>query len=297
MSAETLSEDLCEYLDVLGLGKAKTALKKSLIGAFVDGVIVAEIIAANYPRMVELQNYTPTSSAVKRAENWSLLNKKLLAPLQCELGEEDIAQIVSRNIQKESVTSFLRLLQSKLILYKPTYTAEMQQAAAEQRAKAAVATPQQKTSTPSAAKDRRKSAGDALSATSASKTIPSASAATATSAGISATKRPSMIKNQQILSIIKSKEDVRRRASLMKESDIETLFNEVAVKYRIDTEARAKQVDQMQKRSAEIDSHISALRAQNLVICLLCMLSLSVLSPFTSHFLPPLQIQLLRRTI
>ena len=108
----SLPEDLSEWLIELNLSDCVTSLQKNMVLAFVDGTLIANIIHRTFPRLILLQSYEETSNVSKRTTNWQLLNRKVLNVLQCELGNEDISKIVSRNIQRGAIIIFLRLLRA-----------------------------------------------------------------------------------------------------------------------------------------------------------------------------------------
>ena len=131
----SLPEDLSEWLIELNLSDCVTSLQKNMVLAFVDGPLIANIIHRTFPRLILLQSYEETSNVSKRTTNWQLLNRKVLNVLQCELGNEDISKIVSRNIQRGAIIIFLRLLRTKLEAYQSVYDKKQRKLAQEQKFK------------------------------------------------------------------------------------------------------------------------------------------------------------------
>lgn len=131
----SLPEDLSEWLIELNLSDCVTSLQKNMVLAFVDGTLIANIIHRTFPRLILLQSYEETSNVSKRTTNWQLLNRKVLNVLQCELGNEDISKIVSRNIQRGAIIIFLRLLRTKLEAYQSVYDKKQRKLAQEQKFK------------------------------------------------------------------------------------------------------------------------------------------------------------------
>ncbi|XP_054766713.2 sperm flagellar protein 1-like [Lytechinus pictus] len=79
-------QELYKWLDEIPLSR----VKKNVGRDFSDAVLIAEVVHHFYPRMVELHNYTPASSSTHKIENWKLLNRKVLAKLNCQVPERDI---------------------------------------------------------------------------------------------------------------------------------------------------------------------------------------------------------------
>ena len=50
--------------------------KKNIARDFSDGVLMAEIVAQNIPRIVELHNYSAANSTKQKYYNWDTLNSK-----------------------------------------------------------------------------------------------------------------------------------------------------------------------------------------------------------------------------
>ena len=224
-----LPKDLEDFFDELNLTKWVKRLKKEGILSFLDGMLVAEVIFSLYPQIIQLHSYSETSSAAGRAANWKNLNK-ILTKVRCELGAEDIAKISNRSIDKVAVITFLRLLRSKLSSYEPFYLSEQKNAADLQRIKAAETT--------GATSERRKST---TSSHSNSVTISSSSGGG--SGGVAThSRRPSLLKTTQILDGLKSKEEVRRRASVMSEKDIEGIYEKVASRLKDERDEKAREV-------------------------------------------------------
>ncbi len=68
--------------------------KKNISRDFADGVMMAELIHHYAPKMVELHNYSQTSSKSKKIENWNTLNEKVLKRLGLALNKQHIKDIV-----------------------------------------------------------------------------------------------------------------------------------------------------------------------------------------------------------
>lgn len=70
----TLSDDELQsvYLWVDGIPLSRP--KRNIARDMSDGVLVAEIVAHYFPKLVELHNYSPASSIRQKLYNWSTLN-------------------------------------------------------------------------------------------------------------------------------------------------------------------------------------------------------------------------------
>jgi hypothetical protein len=55
-------------------------------------VLVAEVVASFFPKLVELHNYSPANSMQQKLYNWNTLNTKVFRKLGFVLHKEDQAQ-------------------------------------------------------------------------------------------------------------------------------------------------------------------------------------------------------------
>ena len=248
-------QDLFQWLDALGLQKRLISLNKNIILGFVDGLLVADIVAARFPRLVQLHNYSATSSASGRMANWEILNRKVLSTINCELGDEDIERISNRQIQAGAIITFLRLLRVKLDTYAPIYQAEHQAIAAEQKLKGQ----QLSMASGARAKVEKQSEKIATSDVSAG-IIQSGISKTSTQS----TRRPSLAKSLQLLAVDEDKQKLRKQANMMTDEEIDALYKKVSASIKSKADVNAAKVDQMAQRSKDISESMMALRAQNL---------------------------------
>ena len=254
MSIANVPQDICQWLDSLGLQKRLVALNKNFILGFVDGLLVADVVGARFPRLVQLHNYSDTSSASGRMSNWEILNRKVLSAINCELGEEDITRISNRQIQKVAIVTFLRLLRAKMESYAPAYHAEQQAIATEQKMRG------------------QKLSMNAVSISAANKLQAQDKVAQSASSSSSSKakqeeqqiRRPSLTKSMQLLTVDKGKEKLRKQARGMTEEDMDNLYAKVSESVRNVVDTNSAKVDKMAQRSKEINDHMNALRAQNL---------------------------------
>lgn len=90
--------------------------KKDINKDFHDGVLIAELVKANIPHLVDLHNYISTSSKEKKRMNWLLLNKKVFSKLGFQLSHEEIDNII--NSRNNCVNFLLRQLYVLIKNYK-----------------------------------------------------------------------------------------------------------------------------------------------------------------------------------
>jgi len=119
----SIEPDIIEFLSTSGLSEKKLAnLRRNLTTAFADSTVCAEIIAYYYPKIICLHNYQAASSTQYRAENWTMLNTKVLKKINCGIDRATILSFASRE-SFDKVHSFLRVLKHKLPAYEPIYAA------------------------------------------------------------------------------------------------------------------------------------------------------------------------------
>jgi hypothetical protein len=248
-----LPEDILDWMRKLSLNHRVIACRKNLLLAFVDGTLVAEVIAATFPRLVELHNYKATSSAAVRLANWTMLNRKVLSTVKCELGEEDINKIANRDIQRGAIMKFLRLLRSKLDEYEEFYREEEEIIARQQKEGAKRlhgASSKGKVST--AAKHPK-----SFNAKSNSKKFP----------GFDELKeeatRPALAKSLQILEKRKDSKNIRNKVKAMTEGDIDTMYENIRGTLSDELLQESHEANEKLGRSLNIERHMVALREQN----------------------------------
>ncbi len=103
---------LYAWIDQIPLSRPK----KSISRDFSDGVLMAEIIAAYFPSLVELHNYTPAHSVKQKIYNFETLNQKVLRKLGYVLTRSTIEDVV--NCKPLAVEHVLNQLQLKMAKYK-----------------------------------------------------------------------------------------------------------------------------------------------------------------------------------
>lgn len=80
MNHASLSEDdlneIYNWVDEIPLSRPK----KNMARDFSDGVLMAEVIAHHFPKLIELHNYNAAHSMSGKKSNWNTLNRN---PLTC----------------------------------------------------------------------------------------------------------------------------------------------------------------------------------------------------------------------
>ncbi|GLD93024.1 hypothetical protein PINS_up001616 [Pythium insidiosum] len=87
---ETLQR-LYAWIDEIPLSRPK----KNIARDFSDGILLAEVIAYYFPKLVQMHNYSPANSVKQKQYNWNTLNRKVLKRLHVHLSKDDIDDLVS----------------------------------------------------------------------------------------------------------------------------------------------------------------------------------------------------------
>lgn len=113
---QPLSEDdlhaLYLWVDDVPLSRPKRNISRD----FADGVCVAEIVKYYFPRLVELHNYTSSSNARQKHDNWETLNTKVFRRLHFEVPQTEIRDIMAA--VPGAIEHFLKALQTKILQIK-----------------------------------------------------------------------------------------------------------------------------------------------------------------------------------
>lgn len=108
---ETLQR-LYAWIDEIPLSRPK----KNITRDFSDGILLAEVVAYYFPKMVQMHNYSPANSVKQKQYNWTTLNRKVLRRLHLFLSKEDIDDLVQ--CKAGAVEHLLVKLQLKIASYK-----------------------------------------------------------------------------------------------------------------------------------------------------------------------------------
>ena len=103
---------LYAWIDAIPL----TRPKRNICRDFSDGVMIAEIIAAYYPNLIELHNYPPANSTKQKIYNFETLNQRVLKRFNYQIPHHVIEDIV--NCKPGAVEVVLNTLQFKMAKYR-----------------------------------------------------------------------------------------------------------------------------------------------------------------------------------
>lgn len=89
MDDESLQTVYC-WVDEIPLSRPKRNISRD----FSDGVLMAEIVAHYFPRIVELHNYSQANSVRQKLYNWNTLNTKVFKKIGWQLSQKDVNDVV-----------------------------------------------------------------------------------------------------------------------------------------------------------------------------------------------------------
>ena len=115
-SSEELTDEqlkaIYAWIDAIPLSRPKRNIARD----FSDGILFAEVIAAYFPHLVELHNYTAANSVKQKISNFETLNTRVLRKLNYSIPRPAIEEIV--NGKPGSVEIVLNSLQFKMAKYR-----------------------------------------------------------------------------------------------------------------------------------------------------------------------------------
>lgn len=100
------------WIDAIPLSRPK----KNIARDFSDGVMLAEVVAAYFPQLVEVHNYPAANNLRQKVYNHETLNTKVLKKLGFTIPRETIEDIV--NAKPGVVEGVLNTLQIKMAKYR-----------------------------------------------------------------------------------------------------------------------------------------------------------------------------------
>lgn len=115
MSSELSDEQLraiYAWIDAIPLSRPK----KNMARDFSDGVMLAEVVAAYFPQLVEVHNYPAANNIRQKIYNHDTLNTKVLKKLGFTIPRETIEDIV--NAKAGVIEGVLNTLQIKMAKYR-----------------------------------------------------------------------------------------------------------------------------------------------------------------------------------
>ncbi len=107
-----LTEDelkpLYNWIDQIPLSRPKRNIARD----FSDGVLVAEVIAHFYPKLVELHNYSSANAMTQKVYNWQTLNTRALKKLGFQIPRDDFMDVA--NCRAGAVERVLKMCKFKM---------------------------------------------------------------------------------------------------------------------------------------------------------------------------------------
>ena len=103
---------LYSWIDQIPLSRPK----KNIARDFSDGVLLAEVVSAYFPTLVELHNYAPANSLKQKHYNFETLNQRVLKKFGYVIPRETIDDIVC--CRPGAVEFVLNTLQYKMAKYR-----------------------------------------------------------------------------------------------------------------------------------------------------------------------------------
>lgn len=104
-------QDVYQWVDTFPLSRPKRDIKRD----FSDGLSMSEIVKFNYPRLIDLHNYSPSNSYAQKTYNWNTLNQKVFKKMGFQLNKEEIEAVVT--CKKWAVESVLVKIQRHMNLF------------------------------------------------------------------------------------------------------------------------------------------------------------------------------------
>ena len=100
--------DLYQWIDQIPLSKPKKRIERDfadgehnlffslntlIVVSLVAGTLVAEVVRHYLPDLIDMHNYSPTSSFTQKKANWTMLNKKVFSRIRFDLSEKILAEL------------------------------------------------------------------------------------------------------------------------------------------------------------------------------------------------------------
>lgn len=120
MASDELSDEqlrsIYAWIDAIPLSRPKRNMARD----FSDGCMFAEVVAAYFPDIVELHNYSPASNTQQKIYNFETLNQKVLKKFNYQIPRPTIESLV---VCKQGVAEIvLNSLQFKMAKYRERKT-------------------------------------------------------------------------------------------------------------------------------------------------------------------------------
>ena len=122
MASPDLSEEqlraLYAWIDAIPLSRPKRNIARD----FSDGVLLAEVVHAYFPALVEIHNYAPAHSVKQKIYNFETLNQRVLRKIGYIITRQTIEDVV--NCKTGAVEGVLNTLQFKMAKYREKKAAQ-----------------------------------------------------------------------------------------------------------------------------------------------------------------------------
>ena len=89
--------------------------KRNIARDFADGVLLAEVVAHYFPKLVERHNYPAANSYAQKMYNWNTLNAKVLKKMNMHLNKDEMEALCA--CKPNAVERTLQTLQQKMAAY------------------------------------------------------------------------------------------------------------------------------------------------------------------------------------
>lgn len=116
-------QELYRWIDKIPLSRPK----KNIARDFSDSVLMSEVVAHFFPKMIDLHNYTKTNSVAQKEANWKTLNQKIFRKMGFSIGDADVKSIC--NGDKGAIEKALFFVQGKMAEYQEKKELKRQQMA------------------------------------------------------------------------------------------------------------------------------------------------------------------------
>jgi hypothetical protein len=116
IDSDELSESQLHAIQVWIDSVPLSRQKKNISRDFSDGVLLAEVIHAYIPSLVDLNNYRSTGSIERKIINYEMLNDKVFKKMRYKIPIETINNIV--NCKPEAIEKLLNIIQFKIAEYR-----------------------------------------------------------------------------------------------------------------------------------------------------------------------------------
>ena len=106
--ADSELKPLYQWVDEIPLSRPKRNIARD----FADGVLVAEVVAHFYPRLIELHNYSSANAMTQKMYNWQTLNQRALRKLGFQIPLQDVQDVC--NNKAGAIERVLKLCKYKM---------------------------------------------------------------------------------------------------------------------------------------------------------------------------------------